>query len=119
MLAGDGGVDAAVSSSPEQFARLVESARRTQSALGHGRRECLAAEAANLTASRRALHSTRALVPGQTIERDDVTFLRPSRGLSPALYEELLGTVVTREIAAGAPYLGHDLPSVRSQRGVA
>ena len=78
-----------------------------------------APEAANLTASRRALHTTRALVPGQTIAPGDVTVLRPSRGLSPALYDELIGTVVTREIAAGAPYLGHDLPSVRSQRGAA
>ena len=53
------------------------------------------------------------------VDTPDVTFLRPSRGLSPVLYEELIGTVVTRDIALGAPFLGHDLPSVRSQRGVA
>jgi N,N'-diacetyllegionaminate synthase len=119
MLDGDSGVDAAVSSTPGQFAELVASAARTQQALGHGRRECLPAEAINLTASRRALHSTRALLPGQRIERDDITVLRPSRGLSPALHDELVGTVVARAIDAGAPFLGHDLPSVREQRGVA
>lgn len=119
MMSADHGVDAAVSSSPEQFAHLVTAAARTQLALGHGRRECLPAEAVNLTASRRALHTTRALVPGQRIERDDITVLRPSRGLSPALRDELIGTIVTRAIEAGAPFLGHDLPSVREQRGVA
>jgi sialic acid synthase SpsE len=119
MLPGDQSVDAAVSSSPEQLRELVSVACRTQQALGHGRRECLPAEAMNLTASRRALHTTRALVPGQRIERDDIAVLRPSRGLSPALADELIGTVVTRAIDAGAPFLGHDLPSVREQRGVA
>lgn len=119
MMPGDTGVDGAVSSTPEQFADLVALAARTQLALGHGRRECLPAEAINLTASRRALHTTRALAPGHRIERDDITVLRPSRGLSPALADQLIGTVVTRPIAAGAPFLGHDLPSVRDQRGVA
>jgi sialic acid synthase SpsE len=119
MLSGDTGVDAAVSSTPIEFEALVELARRTQLAIGHGRRECLPAEAVNLTASRRALHSTRAMASGHTIERDDIAVLRPSRGLSPALQEELVGTVIQRPIEAGAPFVGHDLPSVRSQRGAA
>lgn len=119
MMSGDTGVDGAVSSTPQQFADFIAVAARTRLALGHGRRECLPAEAINLTASRRALHTTRALMPGQRIEREDITILRPSRGLSPALCDQLVGTIVTRPIAAGAPFLGHDLPSVRDQRGAA
>ncbi len=119
MLNGEAGVDADVSSTPQEFADLVHVARRTQLALGHGRRECLPAEAINLTASRRALHTTRALAAGHTVDPDDIAVLRPSRGLSPALQDELVGTVLTRAIEAGAPFLGHDLPSMRSQRGVA
>lgn len=119
MLPGDTGVDAAVSSTPAEFEDLVDLARRTQLALGHGRRECLPAEAVNLTASRRALHAARAMAPGHIVERDDIAVLRPSRGLSPALQDELVGTVIQRAIAAGAPFVGHDLSSVRSQRDVA
>lgn len=119
MLKGDNGVDAAVSSAPDEFADLVERARRVAIALGHGRRECLPAEAVNLTASRRALHTTRALAPGHAVAQDDVAVLRPSSGLSPALREDLIGTVITRAIESGAPFLGRDLPSTRSQRGVA
>jgi sialic acid synthase SpsE len=119
MLTGDDGVDRAVSSTPEQLAEIVAAARRTHAALGHGRRECLPAEAVNLTASRRALHTTRALAVGDVIAADDVAALRPSRGLPPNLKTELIGTTVARAIEAGAPFLGHDLPVTRSHRGVA
>jgi sialic acid synthase SpsE len=119
ILPGDDGVDRAVSSTPEQLAEIVAAARRTQAALGHGRRECLASEAVNLTASRRALHTTRALASGDVIAAEDVVALRPSRGLPPNVKSELIGTTVTRVIEAGAPFLGPDLPMTRSQRGVA
>src|SRR5262245_9751594 len=119
ILPGDDGVDRAVSSTPEQLAEIVAVARRTQAALGHGRRECLSNEAVNLTASRRALHTTRALTPGDVIAADDVVALRPSRGLPPNLKSELIGTTVARAIEAGAPFLGPDLPMTRSERGVA
>jgi len=119
ILPGDDGVDRAVSSTPGQLAEIVAAARRTQAALGHGRRECLPTEAVNLTASRRALHATRALAVGDVIDAADVAALRPSRGLPPNLKTELIGTTVARAIEAGAPFLGHDLPMARSQRGVA
>ena len=119
MLPGDDCIDAAVSSTPAQFAEIVTLARQTHAALGHGRRECLPAEAANLTASRRALHATRALQPGHVVTADDIAVLRPACGLSPSLHEQLIGTVLTRAIEAGAPFLGHDLPNVWSQSGAA
>jgi N,N'-diacetyllegionaminate synthase len=119
ILPGDEGVDRAVSSTPEQLAEIIAVARRTHAALGHGRRECLPAEAVNLTASRRALHATRALAPGEVIDANDIVALRPSRGLPTNLKSELIGTTVARAIEAGAPFLGHDLPMSRSQRGVA
>jgi sialic acid synthase SpsE len=119
ILPGDDGVDRAVSSTPEQLAEIVAVGRRTQAALGHGRRECLPTEAVNLTASRRALHTKRSLEPGDVIVPGDLVALRPSRGLPPNLKDELVGTAVARAIEAGAPLLGQDLPTSRSHRGVA
>jgi N,N'-diacetyllegionaminate synthase len=119
ILPGEDGVDRAVSSTPQQLAEIVGAARRTQAALGHGRRECLATEAINLTASRRALHTKRRLVAGDVIAAEDIVALRPSRGLPPNLKSELVGTTVARAIEAGAPFLGPDLPRTRSHRGVA
>jgi N,N'-diacetyllegionaminate synthase len=119
MLPGDHGVDAAVSSTPDALAAIVALAARTEAALGHGRRECLPAEAVNLTASRRSLHTTRALPAGHVVTAHDIAVVRPSRGLSPALQDELVGAELMRAVEAGAPFLGHDLAASRSQRGVA
>jgi sialic acid synthase SpsE len=118
-LADDEGVDRAVSSTPAELADIVATARRTALALGHGRRECLPAEAVNLTASRRALHAVRALQPGDVVTAEDIVAVRPSKGLPPSVKDDLVGTTVTRPIEAGAPFLGHDLPITRSHRGVA
>jgi len=119
MLPGDDGVDAAVSSNPAGLAAIVALAARTEAALGHGRRECLPAEAVNLTASRRSLHTTRALPTGHVVTANDIAVVRPSRGLSPSLQDELVGVTLTRAVEAGAPFLGHDLAASRSHRGVA
>lgn len=118
MLPGCEGVDAAVSSTPTQLAEAVRLAERTANALGHGRRECLPVEAVNLAPSRRALHATRTLQPGDVITPSDVTAVRPSTGLTPGLYEDLVGSLVTRVIQEGTPFLGRDLPA-RGYREVA
>ena len=118
MLPGCDGVDAAVSSTPEQLAEVIRAAERTTNALGHGRRECLPVEAVNLAASRRALHATRTLTPGEVVAPGDVVAVRPSTGLTPSLYEDLIGSLVTRVIQDGTPFLGRDLPA-RGYREVA
>lgn len=119
MLPGTDGVDAAVSSTPEQLAEAVRMARQTQRALGHGRRECLPAEAGNMAASRRALHAARTLNPGDIVTPRDVVALRPSEGLAPGLFDDLVGSAMTRVVESGSPFLGGDLPDARSHRDVA
>jgi sialic acid synthase SpsE len=119
MLPGTEGVDAAVSSTPEQLAQVVAIARQTHRALGHGRRECLPAEAGNMAASRRSLHARRTLNPGDIVTPQDIVTLRPSAGLAPGLFDDLVGAVVNRVIDAGTPFLGSDLPEARSHRDVA
>lgn len=118
MLEGDSGVDGAVSSSPREFVDLLKDAARTQLVLGHGRRECLEAEAVNVDASRRALHAVRALLPGTVVSPADVIALRPAKGVAPGLFDELIGATVTRAIEAGAPFEYRDL-AVGSDREVA
>ena len=88
-------------------------------ALGHGRRECLPAEAMNLIVSRRALHATRALAAGQAIERGDIAALRPSCGLPPTAEDALVGLVLARNVERGAPFVNEDLGSARRTRDVA
>jgi sialic acid synthase SpsE len=119
MLPDDRGVDADVSSLPSDLAAAVAAARRTIAALGHGRRECLPAEAANLIASRRGLHAARALEAGHVVNAGDIAVLRPCSGLSPARQPSLVGSVLSRDIEAGAPFTSVDLCSTGSACAVA
>ena len=112
-------VDAPVSSGPEAFAGIVRVAESTQLALGHGRKECLAAEAPNVNASRRSLHAAAPLSSGHIVNRRDIAALRPATGLALDRQDELLGAELSRAVAEGSPFLDIDVTDERSAREVA
>ncbi|MFI5177775.1 MAG: N-acetylneuraminate synthase family protein [Vicinamibacterales bacterium] len=112
----DAAIDRAVSSTPGELAALVRLAADTAAALGHGRKECLPAEAMNQQPSRRALRAARSLTAGHVITRDDLVVLRPAAGLAPQFERDLIGVPLTRDNEAGAPFLERDLPALRGPR---
>jgi sialic acid synthase SpsE len=115
--AGDGSIDADVSSTIEQLRGLIRSARRASSALGSGEKVCLPAEAVNRVGSRRGLYARRDLEPGHVVSADDVIALRPSTGLDPRFLHTLTGVRLLRQIGAGAPFVESDLTVPASVRG--
>jgi N,N'-diacetyllegionaminate synthase len=112
-------IDRAVSSTPGELAALVRLAADTAAALGHGRKECLPAEAMNQEPSRRALRAARSLAAGHLLTRDDLVVLRPAKGLAPEFERDLIGVRLTRDVEAGAPFLERDLPAQRGTREAA
>jgi N,N'-diacetyllegionaminate synthase len=88
-------------------------------ALGHGRKECLAAERDNLIPSRRSLRAAKPLSAGHIVGPGDIAVLRPGVGLPPARVRDLVGARLTRSIDAGAPFLESDLSAQRGQREAA
>lgn len=109
MLPGSDSVDAPLSSTPEALRAAIEAAERTRQAIGHGRKECLPAEAGNLQASRRSLHAAVALRRGDQVGADDVICLRPATGLPPSQLAGLVGVRIGRDVAAGAAFDERDL----------
>lgn len=100
-------VDADVSSTSEDLAEAIAVAERARLSLGGGKR-CLPEEAVNLVASRRGLYAARALAQGHVVRRGDILALRPANGLPPAAWERLVGAVLRRPMAAGAPFEPED-----------
>lgn len=119
LEAGDDAIDAAVSSTPEQLAEMVETAARVRAALGSGQKVCLPAERPNLLASRRALYSTRRLVAGQAVFKDDLIALRPGIGLSAERQEDLVGRILPRDMDEGMAFVERDLVQSREVDRVA
>lgn len=104
LASGDGSVDAAVSSTPDQLSELVDQAARARSALGTGRKACLAAESVNRPASRRGLYASRTLPRGHVVSDADVVALRPAAGLGAERQRDLVGARLARTVLAGQPF---------------
>jgi sialic acid synthase SpsE len=120
MLDGDeGAVDRAVSSTSAELLAIVRLAADAAAALGHGRRECLAAEVDNLVPSRRSLCAARPLSVGHIVAAEDIAVLRPGTGLPPARERDLVGVRLARSIDEGTPFLEGDLSTLRGQREAA
>jgi sialic acid synthase SpsE len=86
----------------------------TRRALGDGRKICQPAEKPNQMASRRGLYATRALKAGTRLSEDDVVALRPATSLTPAACGTLIGSVLSRDVAAGAPFAATDIALERA-----
>jgi sialic acid synthase SpsE len=95
-------IDRAVSSTPGELRAAIDEAERTRAALGHGRKECLPAEAVNRQGSRRGLYTLRALRAGARLEASDVVALRPADGIPASDIAAVVGTRLTRDVASGA-----------------
>jgi sialic acid synthase SpsE len=105
---GEPPIDQAVSSTPEDFSAIVLAMEHARQALGDGRKRCLPAEAANVVPSRRGLYARRAMRAGEQVSEADVIALRPATNLSPADLPRLAGSVLDRDIEAGAPFEPRD-----------
>lgn len=108
----DDAIDRAVSSTPAELGAIVSAVNQTRAALGDGIKRCLAAEAANRVPSRRGLYATRSLRAGETVAYSDIAVLRPESELAPSARGLLIGSTLTRDLAAGEPFLAADLAVV-------
>ena len=107
-------IDRPVSSTPAELKALVATLETTRRALGDGRKVCQVAEKPNLVPSRRGLYATRALRAGSRIGADDIVALRPATSLTPAAVPTLVGSIVSRDIAAGAAFAATDIALERA-----
>jgi pseudaminic acid synthase len=96
----DGGVDAAFSLEPNEFAALVAETGRAWQALGEVSYGPTQAERGSLT-FRRSLYVVRDVAAGERFTRDNVRAIRPGLGLPPKHLEQVLGRVARRDIARG------------------
>jgi sialic acid synthase SpsE len=99
----DQAIDRAVSSTPAELAAAIRAGRRAWSALGSGRKACLAAESVNVVASRRSLCAIRPMPVGHVVTGEDLVALRPASGLPPSALFSLIGRRLIRPLAAGEP----------------
>ena len=96
----DGGVDAAFSMEPDEFAQLVRECRTAYEALGEIRYSPQEQEKESLV-FRRSLYVVKDMKKGECFTEENVRSIRPGRGLPPKYYDIVLGKTASREIVRG------------------
>ncbi|MCG3175898.1 MAG: N,N'-diacetyllegionaminic acid synthase [Candidatus Omnitrophica bacterium] len=94
------GPDHKASLDPAEMAQLVLSARQVSGALGDGRKRPADCELSNRLIARRSLVAARDIRRGQILGPQDLAAKRPSSGVSPFRYWDLLGRKADRDYRA-------------------
>lgn len=98
-----------VSAGPENFADLVADIRRTESLIGHGRKEPAPCEEAGMAWALKSLVAARDLPAGHVVTEDDVLAKRPGDAILANRYDDVLGKTLTAAIGADDPFRPEDL----------
>ena len=91
------GPDHKASLEPSELTDMVRAIRNVETALGAPEKAVTAAEKANIAIARRSIVAARHIVKGHTITVEDITTKRPGTGLSPMLWDEVIGSKASRD----------------------
>ncbi len=98
----DGGVDSAFSLEPQELKMLVEETERAWKSLGSVRYGATNCEKASLQ-ERRSLYISADMKNGDVFTKENIRCIRPSYGLQPKFYEDVLGKRVAADVIKGTP----------------
>ena len=93
------GPDHAASLEPEEFANMVRAVRNIEIALGDGIKRPQSSEFANMAVARKSLVASKRIQEGEVFTSMNIAAKRPGSGLSPMLWDEVLGQNATRAYA--------------------
>ena len=93
------GPDHKASLSPEELTAMVAAVRKTELALGDGRKHVTESEAKNKPIARKSILAKRDIKKGETFTPENLTVTRPGDGISPMRWYDVLGKTAKRDFA--------------------
>lgn len=96
---------------PAEFKAMVDAVRKAEQALGDGLKVMQKVEGELYTFARRYLYASRPIKKGERLTANNIAVLRKGQlkaGLEPRYWDDVLGRVVTRDIAEGSPIEADD-----------
>lgn len=97
------GPDHKASLTPDELREMVSGIRTVELALGQKEKSVTPSESGNVAIARRAIVAARPIKKGETLTTENLTTKRPASGLSPMLWDSVIGTVATRDYAPDEP----------------
>lgn len=93
------GPDHKASLEPQELAAMVKGIRNIETALGSPVKSPTPSERANRPIARRSVVAARAIAKGEVLGEDDLRVKRPGTGLSPMLWDSIVGSIARRNFA--------------------
>ncbi len=94
------GPDHKASLEPDELVRLVKEVRHIEEALGDGEKRASESEKKNMAIARKSIVAGCSIKAGERFTEDNLTAKRPGTGLSPMLWNQVIGQTAKRDFAA-------------------
>lgn len=91
------GPDHKASLEPHELKAMVSAIRHIEQALGDGIKRVSNSEKANISVARKSIVATCAIKKGDLLTEENLTVKRPGSGLSPMLWDEVIGTIAIKD----------------------
>ena len=91
------GPDHRASLEPAELKELVDAVRRAETALGDGCKQAAEAERPNIAIARKSIVAARPISAGEMLTEENITVKRPGNGISPMLWDSVIGTRAVRD----------------------
>ncbi len=91
------GPDHKASLEPDEFKKMVRAIRNIEIALGNGIKKPSKSEIHNIQVIRKSIVAKTKIKIGDILNENNITIKRPGTGISPMKWEEVIGTIATKE----------------------
>lgn len=90
------GPDHKASLEPDELIAMVQAIRNIEKALGDGIKQPSPSEMKNIPIARKSIVASRAIQKGERLSAENITVKRPALGISPMLWDEMIGTIASK-----------------------
>jgi N,N'-diacetyllegionaminate synthase len=94
------GPDHKASLEPEELNDMVDAIRNIENALGSYEKKPSPSESVNISIARKSIVANQVIKKGDILSDKNITVKRPSTGISPMKWDEVIGTVATKNYQA-------------------
>lgn len=94
------GPDHVASLEPDELSAMVSAIRNVSTALGSGEKCITKSERKNIPVARKSIVAARDITAGEIFTEENITVKRPGTGLSPMMWDEVIGTTASRNFPA-------------------
>mgnify|MGYP003290589872 CR=1 FL=1 len=95
------GPDHRASLEPDELAAMVKAIRHIEQALGSSQKDVTPSEQKNMQVARKSIVAAKDICRGDILLEDCLAVMRPGTGISPMLWNEVVGSVATRDYKKG------------------